>query len=85
MAAQGALEQARAAVELAELDLEYSAIRAPMSGRIDQSLLDPNDLVRTNDTLLTLIVATNPIYLYFDIDERFFLACQRRRARGSML
>ncbi|MEL6242661.1 MAG: efflux RND transporter periplasmic adaptor subunit [Pseudomonadota bacterium] len=86
LAAQGALEQARAALELAELDLEYSEIRAPMSGRIDQALLDPGNLVTENQTLLTSIVATDPIHFYFDIDERFFLAYSRdARARGSML
>ena len=86
LAAQGALEQARAAVELAELDLEYSEIHAPMAGRIDQALLDPGNLVTANQTVLTSIVATDPIYFYFDIDERFFLAYSRdARARGSML
>ncbi|WP_299689955.1 efflux RND transporter periplasmic adaptor subunit [uncultured Tateyamaria sp.] len=86
LAAQGALEQARAALELAELDLEYSEIRAPMAGRIDQTLLDPGNLVSANQTLLTSIVATNPIHFYFDIDERYFLAYARdARARGSML
>lgn len=86
LAAQGALEQARAALELAELDLEYSEIRAPMAGRIDRALLDPGNLVTENQTLLTSIVATDPIHFYFDIDERFFLAYSRdARARGSML
>lgn len=86
LAAQGALEQARATLELAELDLEYSEIRAPMTGRIDQALLDAGNLVTANQTMLTSIVATNPIHFYFDIDERYFLAYARdARARGSML
>ncbi len=86
LAAQGGLEQARAALELAELDLEYSEIRAPMSGRIDRTLVDPGNLVTTNQTELTSIVATDPIYFFFDIDERFFLAYSRdARARGSVL
>ena len=86
LATQGALEQARAAIELAELDLEYSEIRAPMSGRIDRRLIDPGNLVTANDTQLTTIVATDPIHFYFDIDERFFLAYSRdARSRGSVL
>ncbi len=86
LAAQGALEQARAALELAELDLEYSEIRAPMSGRIDQARVDPGNLIIAQDTLLTSIVSTDPIYFYFDIDERYFLAYARdARARGSVL
>ncbi|APX10386.1 efflux RND transporter periplasmic adaptor subunit [Tateyamaria omphalii] len=86
LAAQGALEQARAAVELAELDLEFSEIRAPMAGRIDRSLIDPGNLVSANQTELTSIVSKDPIYFFFDIDERYFLAYARdARARGSAL
>ena len=58
LAAQGTLEQARAALELAELDLEYSEIRAPMAGRIDRTLIDPGNLVTANQTVLTTIVTT---------------------------
>ncbi|WP_366140474.1 efflux RND transporter periplasmic adaptor subunit [uncultured Tateyamaria sp.] len=86
LSSQGALEQARAALELAELDLEYSEIRAPMAGRIDQALIDAGNLVNANETLLTSIVATDPIHFLFDIDERYFLAYARdARARGSVL
>ncbi|MEM8655779.1 MAG: efflux RND transporter periplasmic adaptor subunit [Pseudomonadota bacterium] len=86
LSAQGALEQARAAVELAELDLEFSEIRAPMSGRIDRALIDPGNLVSANQTELTSIVSSDPIYFLFDIDERYFLAYARdARARGTSL
>ena len=86
MSAQGALEQARAALELAQLDIEYSGITAPMSGRIDQALVDPGNLVLANNTELTSIVSSDPIFFYFDIDERYFLAYARdARARGASL
>lgn len=86
LAAQGALEQARAAVELAELDLEYSQIRAPMAGRIDRTRIDPGNLVSANESVLTSIVSSDPINFYFDIDERYFLAYSRdARARGVSL
>lgn len=84
--AKGSLEQARAALELAALDLEYSEVRAPIAGRIDRARLDAGNLVNANDTMLTSIVATDPIYFFFDIDERYFLAYARdARARGSVL
>ncbi|MEL6450075.1 MAG: efflux RND transporter periplasmic adaptor subunit [Pseudomonadota bacterium] len=86
LAAQGAREQARAALELAELDMEYSRITAPMSGRIDRAQVDPGNLVAANDTVLTSIVSSDPIYFYFDIDERYFLAYARdARTRGASL
>ncbi len=86
LAAAGALEQARAAVQSARIDLEYSEISAPMSGRIDRRRIDPGNLVTANETVLTSIVATDPIYFSFDIDERYFLAYSRdARARGVPL
>ena len=86
LAAQGALEQARATLELAQLDLEYSQITAPMAGRIDQAQVDPGNLVLANETELTSIVSSDPIYFFFDIDERYFLAYARdARARGATL
>ena len=86
LAARGALEQARAAVELAELDLEFSEIRAPMAGRADRSRVDPGNLVSADQTALTSIISNDPIYFYFDIDERYFLAYARdARARGASL
>ncbi|WP_299621816.1 efflux RND transporter periplasmic adaptor subunit [uncultured Tateyamaria sp.] len=86
LSAQGTLEQSRAALELAELDLEYSQITAPMAGRIDQALVDPGNLVLANDTMLTSIISSDPIYFNFDIDERYFLAYARdARVRGVSL
>lgn len=86
LAAQGALEQARAAKESAEIDLEYTEIRAPLGGRIDQAMIDPGNLVTANQTVLTSIVAIDPIHFYFDIDERYYLAYARdARARGAAL
>ncbi|MEM1352563.1 MAG: efflux RND transporter periplasmic adaptor subunit [Pseudomonadota bacterium] len=86
LAAQGALEEARASLELAELDLDYSQINAPFSGRIDRALVDPGNLVLENQTELTSIVSSDPIYFNFDIDERYFLAYSRdARTRGVSL
>lgn len=86
LSAQGALEQARAALELAALDVEYAEVRAPMAGRIDQALVDPGNLISADQTILTSIVSSDPIYFYFDIDERYFLAYARdARARGVPL
>lgn len=84
--ARGTLEQARSAEELAQIDFEFTEIRAPISGRIDRNLVDPGNLVSVNDTVLTTIVSGDPIYFFFDIDERYFLAYARdARARGAVL
>ena len=84
--ARGILEQAKSALERAQIDFDYAKIRAPISGRIDQKFLDVGNLVKANDTILTTIVSHDPIFFYFDIDERYYLAYARdARTRGTTL
>jgi RND family efflux transporter MFP subunit len=64
-------EMARAAVAQAKLDLSYTRIYAPISGRIDRNLVDVGNLVGAGDaTVLTSIVGTDPVYAYFTASER---------------
>jgi len=80
--AQAELAGAKAAVEAARLDLEFTRIKAPISGRASRHLVSAGNLVRVNDTLLTTIVAVDPIKFYFDVDERSYLAYARTAANG---
>jgi RND family efflux transporter MFP subunit len=80
------VDGAQAAVVRAELDLEYTQIRAPLSGRIDRRLVSAGNLVQADQTALTNIVSLDPIDFYFDVDERQFLAYARdARTRKSSL
>jgi RND family efflux transporter MFP subunit len=76
--AQGALTQAR-------LDLSFTEVKAPISGKISRKLVTEGNLIRANETLLTTITALDPIYFYFDVDERSYLAYERmsRTSGGS--
>jgi membrane fusion protein, multidrug efflux system len=86
LAASGVMEQARQAVETAQINLDFSQVRAPIAGRVDRRLVTPGNLVRADDTVLTTIVSIDPIHFYFDIDERYFLAYAKdARTRGSSL
>jgi RND family efflux transporter MFP subunit len=86
IAAQAQVQGAKAAVDNARLDLAYTEIRAPISGRIDRHLISVGNLVVPDDTVLTSIVTLDPIYFYFDIDERSYLAYARdARTRGVAL
>jgi RND family efflux transporter MFP subunit len=82
-AAQAELAGARAAIDQAKLDLGFSEIRAPIAGRIGRKLVSEGNLVSANDTLLTTIVALDPIYFYFDVDERSYLAYLRMSRDGT--
>src|SRR5262249_51155989 len=64
---------AQAAVERAKLNLSFCSVTAPETGRISRRLVDPGNLVNADSTLLTNMVVENPIYAYFDVDERAFL------------
>ncbi len=82
-AAKARVAAGEAALERTRLDLEYTQIRAPITGRIDRNYISEGNLVEESDTVLTTIVSTDPMYFYFDIDERSFLSYARdARERG---
>ena len=68
-----------------ELDLEFSRITAPIAGRISRAQLTEGNLVNAggSDPLLTTIVATDPIYVYFSVDERSLQRYMKARRSAS--
>jgi RND family efflux transporter MFP subunit len=85
-AAEAAVHQATAALRAAELDLGFTEVRAPISGRVSNRRIDVGNLVAgdPNSTLLTTIVALDPLYFVFDMSEGDFLAYQRAVERGAL-
>ena len=88
-AGKAAVAVAQAQVRQAELDLGYTDIRAPVTGRISRHEVSAGNLITggyTGDvTLLTTIVSLDPIYFDFDVSEANYLAYQRAAERGVML
>ncbi len=76
-----ALASAEAQVDLAKLNLGYTLIRAPFTGRIGRHLVDPGNLVGAmgQQTSLAEIEQLDPLYVYFTIDERELLRVMERR------
>lgn len=70
--AQGNVGKAKAAVEQAELNLGYTQIKAPFAGKLSKTNVELGNLVNAGggETLLTTIVAVDPIYVEFNVDER---------------
>jgi RND family efflux transporter MFP subunit len=65
-------EEAKAALDAARLDLEFTEVRAPIDGRVSRALLTEGNYVSGtagSASLLTTIVSVGPIYVYADIDE----------------
>jgi RND family efflux transporter MFP subunit len=69
----GSVKAAEAALEAAQLDLEFTEVRSPITGRISNARVTAGNLVRggtQETTLLTTVVALDPIHCYFEVDER---------------
>jgi len=84
--AEAAIESARASVEVAKLNLEYTHITAPINGRISRKLITEGNLVngmQGQNTMLSTIVSLDPIYCYFDADERSILKYQQLAREGK--
>ena len=81
--ADAALDQAKAMVRSAELNMEWTHVVAPISGRVSAHRVSIGNLVVGGQagggatTLLTTVVSENPIYLDFDMGEGDFVAYQR--------
>ncbi|MFC1577815.1 efflux RND transporter periplasmic adaptor subunit [Thermodesulfobacteriota bacterium] len=68
------IERAKAKVERARLDLSYTQIIAPISGRVGRNLVDMGNLVGESEpTLLTKVTRFDPMYVYFNLNERDLL------------
>ena len=85
-ASQAAVEDAKARVRDAELDLDYARVRAPFTGRIGArqvsigSLIAGSRAATSQTTLLATLVSLDPLYLDFDMSESDFLTFSRERA-----
>jgi RND family efflux transporter MFP subunit len=76
----GEIKSAEARLDAAKLDLEFTRVTAPIAGRASNTQVTVGNLIQASASppLLTTIVSTDPIYVYFDADERAVL---RRRAQ----
>jgi membrane fusion protein, multidrug efflux system len=76
-AAHAAEVQAEGALKAAKLNIEFTHVLAPITGRVSRHLVSPGNLVQGSDTgtstLLTSIVSLDPIYIYFDMDEATYI------------
>jgi RND family efflux transporter MFP subunit len=78
--AEAMVLSAKADADRTGLDLKYTVIKSPIAGRIDRAYVTPGNLLTggmTSGTLLTRVVTVDPMYVYFDIDDRSLLRYQR--------
>lgn len=79
---------AQAAINSAQLNLDFTTIAAPITGRIDRHEVSIGNLINGGEggttTLLTTIVSVDPLHFVFDLSEAQFLSYQRRAAEGKL-
>jgi RND family efflux transporter MFP subunit len=84
--AQAAVKVAEAKVKTAELELSFTSIASPITGRISRSLITAGNWISAGSvagtTLLTTIVSEDPIYIYFDVSENNYIKYKRLAERG---
>jgi RND family efflux transporter MFP subunit len=85
--AEASVQAQEAAVQQAKLDFEFTALKAPVAGRIGDRRVSPGNLVTGgaggNTTLLATIVSTDPIRFEFTFDEAAYLRYERLSKRGQ--
>ncbi|MET4575439.1 efflux RND transporter periplasmic adaptor subunit [Ottowia thiooxydans] len=72
-AGKAQVDAAKAALNAAQLDLSFTRVTAPISGRVGQTLVTEGNYVASGVTPLTTIVSIDPLHVYFDVDERTYL------------
>ena len=73
-------QTAKAALDSARLDLEYTEVRSPIDGRVSRALLTEGNYVSGNASsasLLTTVVSVSPVYVYASVDEDAYLKFNR--------
>jgi RND family efflux transporter MFP subunit len=75
---------AQAAVDSAALNLEFTHVTSPISGRVSRQLVNIGNLVQADSTELTTVVSVDPIYAYFNVDELAELRYQRLVKEGKL-
>src|SRR5215472_8119996 len=81
--AEANLEAAKAALDAAALNLEFTRVTAPISGRISRALVTSGNFVANGQTPLTTLVSLDPIYVSFDGDEQAYLKYTRLTRDGT--
>jgi RND family efflux transporter MFP subunit len=81
---KAAVRAADAAVRTAQINVDFTKVRAPFNGRISRRLVDPGTDVQADATIMASVVQMDPMYAYFDVDERTFLRIRELLPEGKV-
>ncbi|KOC89288.1 efflux RND transporter periplasmic adaptor subunit [Winslowiella iniecta] len=83
--AQAEVLAAQAAVDIAQLNLDFTKVTAPIAGRASRAMITEGNLVSAGDSasVLTSLVSLDTVYVWFDVDEATFLRYQQLARQGQ--
>ncbi len=83
--AQADIRAAQAAVDTAQLNLDFTKVTTPIDGRASRALITSGNLVTAGDSasVLTTLVSQKTVYVYFDVDESTYLHYQNLARSGQ--
>jgi RND family efflux transporter MFP subunit len=78
------LDAARANLEIYRLNLQYTRVTSPIDGQVSRYFLTLGNLINQDQTMLTTVVSLDPIYAFFDVDQRNLLRIRRAINEGKL-
>ncbi len=78
------LASAQANLEIYKLNLDYTRVTSPIDGQVSRYFLTLGNLVNQDQTLLTTVVSLDPMYAYFDVDQRTLLRIRKAINEGKL-
>ena len=81
--AKAGVDSIQAQLDLAKLNLSFTRVTAPITGRVSRAEITAGNIVTADVTALTSVVSTDKVYAYFDADERVFLKYSQLARQGQ--
>ncbi len=83
--AEARVSAAKKSLEVYQLNLEFTKVKSPIDGQVSRYYLTLGNLVNQDQTLLTTVVSLDPMYAYFDMDERTMIQIRKAIATGQIM
>jgi multidrug efflux system membrane fusion protein len=78
------LKASQANLDIYRLNLQYTRVTSPIDGQVSRYFLTLGNLINQDQTLLTTVVSLDPIYVYFDVDQRTLLRIRNAINEGKL-
>ena len=78
------VDASKANLDIYRLNLQYTRVTSPIDGQVSRYFMTQGNLINQDQTLLTTVVSLDPVYAYFDVDQRNLLRIRRAINEGKI-